>query len=403
MTLSDRPGLGEPGPRTARVWQPLDLLHPSAGHGGFVRKAWSDRPLQAFDLQVVKTWSPPDDDEAVAESAGLADPTLLLDDAVSEQDAAAATLALTEEALETVRQTAYAEGLAEGLRQVREEWNDDKKSRQSNSLNILLELETSVRRLITSPDALFEPLKRLALHLAEQLVLAELTLSPQAIERLIRRCVDELAPQRLAPILVEVNSADLALLQPHGADASSARPAVGENNKTAKPEWPWHLQANDDLLPGSVRASASDAVVSDLIEHRLEALARSLLLDTGRSAAQSAFQPSRLSARMASEQVVDAQPRMPSAPETHRSFDADPGASAEPSVEAAASIEDEFSEPFTWNASDVDESPVEADRTLEASENFAPQGLKDMRLDAFDLPDLNLDDPNEDPPEPRDA
>ena len=294
--MSDRPGTGAPAPRTARVWQPLDLLHPSAGHSGFVRKAWSDRSLQSFDLQVVKTWSPPNED--VAEEpldAALPDSAVPNDPALSEQEVAAATLALTEEALEAVRQTAYAEGLAKGQQQVRDEWNADKKLKQSTSQNLLHDLETSVRRLITTPQELYEPMKRLTLHLAEQLVLAELTLSPQAIERLVRRCVDELAPQRLAPIMVELNPADLAVLQSHGTD------------------WPWHLQANDELMPGSVRASASDAVVSDLIEHRLEALARSLLLDTSRSTAQSAFQPNRLAARMASEQVVDAQPRMPPA------------------------------------------------------------------------------------------
>ena len=130
-------------------------------------------------------------------------------------------------------------------------------------------------------------------------------------------------------------------------------------------------------MPGSVRASASDAVVSDLIEHRLEAIARSLLLDTGRSSAQSAFQPSRLAARMAGEQVVDAQPRMSPAPapEPQRSFEADLDTSSESTLDASDALEDEFSEPFTWNASD----------------NLAPQGLKDMSIDALDLPDLNLD------------
>ncbi len=319
--MSDRPGLGAPVPRTARVWQPLDLLHPSAGHGGFVRKAWSDRPLQSFDVQVVKTWSPPNEDAAdEAADASLADAALAADAALSEQEVAEATLALTEAALETVRQTAYDEGLAQGQQQVRDEWSADQKLKQSSSQNILLNLETAVRRLINTPEELYEPMKRLALHLAEQLVLAELTISPQAIERLVRRSVEELAPQRLAPITVELNPADLAVLQPHGADS----------------DWPWHLQANDELMPGSVRVSASDAVVSDLVEHRLEAIARSLLLDTDRSSAQSAFQPTRLAARMASEQVVDAQPRM---------------------------------------------SP----------------GFKDISpdtLDSFDLPDLNLDEPN---------
>jgi len=356
--LSDRPGLGAPVPRTARVWQPLDLLHPSAGHGGFVRKAWSDRPLQSFDLQVVKTWSPPN--EVVADETAdtsLTDAALPVDVALSEEAVAEATLALTEAALEAVRQTAFAEGLAQGQQQVRDEWNADQKLKQSTSQNILLNLETAVRRLINTPAELYAPMKRLALHLAEQLVLAELTISPQAIERLVRRSVDELAPQRLAPITVELNPADLAVLQPLGAES----------------DWPWHLQANNALLPGSVRVSASDAVVSDLIEHRLEAIARSLLLETASSSAQSAFQPSRLAARMANAQVVDAQPRMPPAPDSQRTFE-----------EVPEAVDDEFTEPFRWQASDDAESKS--------------TGHQDMSLDSMDLPNLNLDES-----EPRNA
>ena len=373
-TLSDRPGLGATVPRTARVWQPLDLLHPSEGHGGFVRKAWSDRPLQSFDLQVVKTWSPPNEDLAdESVDTSLADAALPVDVALSEEAVAEATLALTEAALETVRQTAFAEGLAQGQQQVRDEWNADQQLKQSTSQNILLNLETAVRRLINTPAELYEPMKRLALHLAEQLVLAELTVSPQAIERLVRRSVDELAPQRLAPITVELNPADLAVLQPHSQEQGSASTAEGETSKPSKPDWPWHLQANNALLPGSVRVSASDAVISDLIEHRLEAIARSLLLDADRSSAQSAFQPSRLAARMASAQVVDAQPRMPPAPDSQRTFE-----------EVPETVDDEFSEPFTWQASDDAESK--------------PAGHQDMSLDGMDLPNLNLDES-----EPRDA
>lgn len=334
--MSDRSSLSPPVPRTARVWQPLDLLHPSAGHGGFVRKAWSDRPLQSFDLQVVKTWSSPHEDLADEfAQTRLADATILADIALSEDAAAEATLALTAAALETVRQTAYAEGLAAGEQQVRDAWNADLKLQQSTSQKILQALEISVRRLISSPAELYEPMKRLALHLAEQLVLAELTISPQAIERLVRRSVDELAPQRLAPIAVELNPADLAVLQPLGAES----------------EWPWHLQANAELMPGSVRVSASDAVVSDLIEHRLASIARSLLLDTDRSSAQSAFQPSRVAVRMATAQVVDAQPRMARPP-------AAPAAPEAP--EAAAS------EPFTWQASDDAAPPPVQDEPRDA-------------------------------------
>jgi hypothetical protein len=100
-----------------------------------------------------------------------------------------------------------------------------------------------VRRVIDTPDKLYEPIKRLALHLAEQLVLAELTVSPQAIERLVRRCVDELAPQRLAPITVELNAADLAVLQampvtsPAANNVSAGNAGnASDNNTSTKPE-----------------------------------------------------------------------------------------------------------------------------------------------------------------------
>jgi len=57
---------------------------------------------------------------------------------------------------------------------------------------------------------------------------------------------------------------------------------------------------------------ADDAVVSDLIEHRLESLAQALLQDTHAWQAQTAFQPERLAARRGkAETVEDALPREP--------------------------------------------------------------------------------------------
>jgi hypothetical protein len=79
------------------------------------------------------------------------------------------------------------------------------------------------------------------------------------------------------------------------------------------------LQANASLLPGSVRASAHDAVVSDLIEHRLDDLARQLLAVPALARQQSAFQGERLAARRAEvSQVLDAQPRMAEPPRNPR-------------------------------------------------------------------------------------
>jgi hypothetical protein len=202
--------------------------------------------------------------------------------------------------------------------------------------------------------------------------------------------VDELAPQRLVPITVELNAADLAVLQAMPVASSAANNvsagnagSASDNNTSTKPEgapakpvapqWPWHLQASDDLLPGSVRASASDAVVSDLIEHRLEVLARGLLLDSTRGMAQSAFQPSRMAARMSGErEVVDAQPRMSPAPAPTRSF-------AAPMPQDLQDIDDIATDGF------ADELAPSA-AGLEVPETF--DGLD---LSAMDLPDLNLD------------
>ena len=255
--MSDLAALRAPRERTARVWQALDLLQSGSGSSAFVRKSWSDAPKQAFATHVVKTWSPTGQDGFDAQVLDkLGDEDVLANAALSPADAAAATLALTEDALEAERQGAYDKGLEEGRRQVREEWNTEKKKTRSTSESIMLELDAAVRRVIDTPDKLYEPIKRLALHLAEQLVLAELTVSSQAIERLVRRCVDELAPQRLAPITVELNAGDLAVLQampvtsPAANNVSSGNTSENNNTSTkpegvpAKPtalQWPWHL------------------------------------------------------------------------------------------------------------------------------------------------------------------
>ncbi len=386
--MSDLAALRAPRERTARVWQALDLLQSGSGSSAFVRKSWSDAPKQAFATHVVKTWSPTGLDGFDAQALDkLGDEDVLANAALSPADAAAATLALTEDALAAERQGAYDKGLEEGRRQVREEWNTEKKKTRSTSESIMVELDAAVRRVIDTPDKLYEPIKRLALHLAEQLVLAELTVSSQAIERLVRRCVDELAPQRLAPITVELNAADLAVLQampvtsPAANNVSSGN--TSENNNTSTkpegapakptaPQWPWHLQASDDLLPGSVRASASDAVVSDLIEHRLEVLARGLLLDSTRGMAQSAFQPSRMAARMSGErEVVDAQPRMSPAPAPTRSF----------------------AVPMPQDFQDTDDKAddLSDDLAQRAADSVAPETFEEIDLSAMDLPDLNLD------------
>jgi hypothetical protein len=166
---------------------------------------------------------------------------------------------------------------------------------------LLGNIEKAIQGLKEVPDQRHEPLKRLAMHLAEQLVLVELSLSPNSVQALIERCIETLDITPSASVVVELNPNDMALLQ-------ARAPEPGEEKQT------WRLQADPTLLPGSVRVRADDAVVSDLVEHRLESLAQSLLSAPKTWQAQSAFQPERLNTRRGQANAVeDALPREPTA------------------------------------------------------------------------------------------
>jgi flagellar biosynthesis/type III secretory pathway protein FliH len=212
---------------------------------------------------------------------------------------------LDAEAIEKIKQEAYERGLVDGQQMQRETDLATTEKEQAETLTslaekanqLLVNIEQGVIALQENPAAWNEPLKRLALHLAEQLTLTELSISSAGIQNLIDRCIETLDVQTASSVVVELNPNDMALLQNHKA-------VPGEKMPT------WRMVADTHLLPGSVRVRADDAVVSDLIEHRLETLAHALLEDTKPWQAQSAFQPERLSARRGkAETVEDALPR----------------------------------------------------------------------------------------------
>jgi len=126
---------------------------------------------------------------------------------------------------------------------------------------LLEEVTSKLDDFVSHPQRLFEPLKRLSVHIAEQLVLAELNLSGASIERLIQRCLDEISSHSNQVVTVELNTQDKARLQEITGEMFS------------------HIQlhAVSSLQPGSVRVITDDTQVDDLIGHRLEAMANNLL------------------------------------------------------------------------------------------------------------------------------
>ncbi len=185
------------------------------------------------------------------------------------------TIALEEVAAQqaAARQAGYDEGFAAGETagfekgQAAGQASGEQRGREAaeatfkDAVHALNAAASAVKTLNDDPRQYFDPLKKLALHLAEELVRGELTQSPVAIERLIQLSLDELeAPTKR--IAVQLHPADLAQIQTHNVAL--------ENGMV--------LQADPAMTRGSVQVSSNDAVVQDLIQKRLRTLANKVLL-----------------------------------------------------------------------------------------------------------------------------
>jgi flagellar biosynthesis/type III secretory pathway protein FliH len=299
-------------PRAMPQWQPLKPLIPTElQNAGFVQESYAGSKTNKFALWTVEEQKA---DHKLAETvlSGEAEVTDVEAKDDTQDGSGHASVsdtpplsALDAEALEKIKQDAYERGVADGKEMqktadqeaIAQAEAESLESLAENANQLLSSIDEGVKALQENPAAWNEPLKRLALHLAEQLVLTELSISSTGIQNLIDRCIETLDVQTASSVVVELNPNDLALLQNHKA-------APGEPTHT------WRMVADTHLLPGSVRVRADDAVVSDLIEHRLETLAHALLEDPKPWQAQTAFHPERLSARRGkAETVEDALPR----------------------------------------------------------------------------------------------
>ena len=340
-------------PKGAPVWQPLKPLKPvELQNAGFVQENYLRSKSSHFALWTVEEQLAAGKIADAAEDLTITDVADKnegeLSDSIhadSDSFSSASLSGMDAETLEKIKKEAYDRGVSDGKKLQQETAAQEAEQAETESLTaladkanqLLANIEQGVLALKENPAAWNEPLKRLALHLAEQLTLTELSISVIAIQNMIDRCIETLDVQTASSVVVELNPNDMALLQNHKA-------APGE--KTHQ----WRLIADTRLLPGSVRVRADDAVVSDLIEHRLETLAQALLQNTKPWQAQTAFQPERLAARRGkAETVEDALPR-----NTNPRFaPADSIDTAEDIVELTPGSVSEFAEPLNLSALDL--------------------------------------------------
>ncbi|MBV31871.1 MAG: hypothetical protein CMK36_00320 [Porticoccaceae bacterium] len=173
------------------------------------------------------------------------------DNASREQAEAAESFAA--EALDQAKRDAHDEGFLKGRDVAEQEY---KKSQRQ-----LEALITSLRAAQQDMTAFYQPMKKLALHLAQQLVRGELTLSSTVIERLTKLALDDLEYQGEGPILVYLHPAD----RDHFGDELY-------NDFTSL-----ELRVDRSLSQGSVKISVDDTAIEDLIEQRLDKLSQQVL------------------------------------------------------------------------------------------------------------------------------
>ena len=170
-----------------------------------------------------------------------------------------------EQELSAAKTQAFAEGQAQGQAEARQSMRVEAEE-MSAELNIKLRDEFSeflaaVEENLVDGQNLFDPLKRLALTLAEQIARAELTHNDESIRRFIERSIAEIEPSQLTKLVLHVSTAWHERLQ------SEPLQTVVQN---------YEVRVDDKLSVGSIRLTIQDTTIEDLIERRIGQLSEQL-------------------------------------------------------------------------------------------------------------------------------
>jgi flagellar biosynthesis/type III secretory pathway protein FliH len=164
-----------------------------------------------------------------------------------------AAVVYAEEALQQAKLEAHDAGYEKG--------RAESEAHYQKSKNNLDQLVASLRTAQSDMTEFYQPLKKLALHLAEQLVRGELSLSSSAIERITKAALDDVESQGEGPILIYL----------HPADRDQFGDELYDEFTTIE------LRSDRTLSQGSVKISIDDTAIEDLIEQRMDKLAEQVL------------------------------------------------------------------------------------------------------------------------------
>jgi flagellar biosynthesis/type III secretory pathway protein FliH len=234
-------------------WRLNDLLRAGKKAKEFAAVSWSD-PKEQDNSRFIQ-WQPGGtrqiendislDLGAVAVGDAAEGPnTLPVDTSIERADIQAAMAKAKEEAFE--------EGILEGKAQTERAHGQIK--------NALKDLIERIRVNEGNIREFHDPLKKLAVHIAEQLIRGELTISSRAIERLVNQALEYIENQGPEEIVVTLHPEDLSSL---GKTADIIKESI-------------EFRSDSHLSRGSVRVTMGDSAIEDLIERRLQNIVENL-------------------------------------------------------------------------------------------------------------------------------
>ena len=164
--------------------------------------------------------------------------------------------------VEAAKQQAFAEGQAqgraEGQRLAQEEFSDRQQQFEIEAKDEIARFMSSVKEGLIQHNVLADPLKRLAVRLAELIARAELQLSHQSINNLVERVVNELEPNELEDAVITVSPGW------HRRMTDDQFKGLFEN---------CDIRISEQLADGSIRLSTEDKSIEDLLEDRITEIA----------------------------------------------------------------------------------------------------------------------------------
>lgn len=243
------------------IWSSNDLLHRTESAPVFLRQRWDE--AVSHDFGPWRLSAKPD--PLTGQTQSLIDPATA---AVEPTQAPEADAPVLDADAHVVSGFTLEEVEQQVLQARQESWqlgheaaHQEMAASLAAAQQTLVATAQALHELQADRAAWFQPLKKLSIHLAQELVRGEMKLGTEVIERLIRACIEAL-DQPAETTLVQVGHADMHRLR------ELVLPGIA-------------LELDETLSEGSVRAKVGDSQVQDLIEHRLATLSRQLLGETG--------------------------------------------------------------------------------------------------------------------------